>query len=963
MRLRHLSIKSKLTLIATLASSVALLVASLGFFVYDLVSFRGLLSHDLLIQAQIIGRNSNAAVSFEDATAAGEALNALAVRRDVLDAGILLPDGRLLARYRRDPGPAPPRPELPPGAGSSVRAGRLLVRQPIEYRGERLGTLYIQSDLSLWYARLKRYSALVALLMLAAAGVALVLASRLQRVISQPILSLGEAMQRVSAQRDYGLRAAKSSQDEIGSLIDGFNAMLAEIQARDATLERRVAERSAAAELRAHELARTSEALQAQTRLLQSILQSMGDGVLVCDASGRIAMGNPAAEAILARRLDGLLLSEWLASGRLLRPDGATAYEAQDLPLARAMAGQAVDAAEIYVEGPSGPRWLSMSARPILQDGPQAQSHPAVAVFRDVTEQRRAREALRESEERYALAVRGANDGIWDWDLRAGRLYLSPRWKQMLGYAEHELGELPEEWLGRLHPEDRPRVEAELGGHLEGRTPLFESEHQVRHKDGRYLWVLTRGLAVRDPEGRALRMAGSQADVAAGKVADLLTGLPNRVLFMDRIQRALNRARRRPGSYVGVLFVDLDRFKLINDSLGHVAGDELLVGIARRLEGCLRSGDSLGRLSDGHTVARMGGDEFTVLLEEIRDVTDATRVAERITQALAQPFQLSGNEVFVTASVGIALSPADGDGAEELLRNADTAMYRAKTLGKARYEVFDAEMRERAIRRLQGETELRKALDNHELRVHYQPITELRGGRIVGFEALVRWQHPQRGLIGPTEFVPLAEETGLIVPMGQWVLYEACRQMAAWRERFGDGPPRSVSVNLSSRQFVQQDLLDSIREVLADTRLPPEQLRLEITESLIMEDPEATARLLRRLRDLRVQAYIDDFGTGYSSLSYLHRFPVSTLKVDRSFVGSMSHDGKGEGSAIVHTIVSLAHNLGLKVVAEGVESQDQLARLRELRCEYGQGFLFSRAVDGPAAAALVAAEAAGPSGS
>jgi diguanylate cyclase (GGDEF)-like protein/PAS domain S-box-containing protein len=941
---RHYSLKSKLTLIAMASSTVALLVIAIGFVGYDLASFRSLLENDLVSQAEIIGRNCTAAVSFEDQAAAGEALAALSVRPDIRTAAIYLPDGRLLADYVR-PGEARPILDsrvIAPGA--RMDWGGLTVSRSIVFGGERLATLQISSDLSQWRDRMRRHTILVVLLLIIAGGVALVFSTRLQKLVSHPILHLEQTMRQVRSTGDYSLRALKSTSDEVGALIDGFNEMLAEIQARDAqlkrlneTLEERVAERSAAAEQRAVELARVGEALRGQTRLLESILRGMADGVVVWDAEGRSVMANAAAEQILGESLARAPLEEWRRSGRLFRPDGITPYPAEDLPLSRALAGRSVDSDEMHLAGEAGGRWLAVSARPIRQDGGQRSS--AVAVFRDVTEQRLAGEALRESEERYALAVRGANDGLWDWNLRTGALYLSPRWKAMLGYGESEIGCAPNDWFDLIHAEDFPRVESELTSHLDGRTALFECEHQMRHKDGHYIWVLSRGLVYRDASGLPVRMAGSLTDIAAGRVSDLLTGLPNRVLFMDRIGRALERVKRRRSSNVAVLFIDLDRFKLVNDSLGHVAGDELLVAVARRIERCLRSTDSLSRLATDPTVARMGGDEFTILLEDIRDVTDATRVAERITRSLAEPFDVAHSEVFVTASVGIAVNASDRDSPEELLRSADTAMYRAKSRGRARYEVFDTDMRDRVIARLQLETDLRRAVDHSELSVHYQPIASLESGDVVGFEALVRWDHPDRGMIMPGEFISLAEETGLIIPLGQWVLHEACRQMSAWQRRFGDDAPQNVSVNMSSKQFLQRDLLEQIHRVVASTHIDPSRLKLEITESLIMEDPESAARLLAKLREMEVKTSIDDFGTGYSSLSYLHRFPINTLKVDRSFVGVM---GRGEEDAeIVRTIVTLAHNLGLDVVAEGVETVEQRRHLTRLRCEYGQGSLFS----------------------
>ena len=545
--------------------------------------------------------------------------------------------------------------------------------------------------------------------------------------------------------------------------------------------------------------------------------------------------------------------------------------------------------------------------------------------------------ALRDSEERYTLAVRGANDGIWDWNLRTGALYVSPRWKLMLGLDESEPIARPDDWLDRVHEHDATSLRESIERHVAGHTPQFENEHRVRHEDGSYRWVLARGLAIRDGDECCYRMAGSMTDITLGKVSDPLTGLPNRVLFLDRLSRVLARSSRRPDSLNAVLFLDLDRFKLVNDSLGHVIGDQLLVGIAQRLEACLRSSDTLARVDAEHTIARLGGDEFTILLESIRHAADASAVAERIHRELAAPFHIAGHEVFASASVGIVTSVHGYDSPEAVLRDADTAMYRAKALGKARSELFDTGMRQRALVRLQLETDLRHAIDRGEFQLHYQPIVELASGRLDGFEGLLRWQHADRGLILPTDFIPTAEETGLIVPIGIWVLREACRQMASWQAEFRPTLPLTVSVNLSGKQFMQRDLVEQIEVALRESGLSPAQLKLEITETTIIENIDSVATKMLRLKAIGVQLALDDFGTGYSSLSYLHRLPIDSLKIDKSFIQAVMQDS-GE---IVSAIIGLAHTLRLDVIAEGVETPRQRARLAGLGCEFAQGYLFS----------------------
>src|ERR1700756_2324419 len=410
---------------------------------------------------------------------------------------------------------------------------------------------------------------------------------------------------------------------------------------------------------------------------------------------------------------------------------------------------------------------------------------------------KRAQEALKESEERYALAARGSNDGLWDWNLSANVVHFSPRWKAMLGYEEGEMGDRPEEWFDRIHDADRERVKQEIAAHQKRLTLHFESEHRMLHKDGSFRWMLSRGVAVHDASGNVLRMAGSQTDITEGKVSDPLTGLPNRLLFIDRVGRLVKKNKRRKDQLFAVLFMDLDGFKMVNDSMGHLIGDQLLVGVANRLEKCLRSTDTVARLGETFTVARLGGDEFTVLLDHIRDPNDAKIAAERMMKALALPFILGGKEVFTSVSIGIALSNSSYEQPEDILRDADTAMYRAKSLGKARYEICDADMRASVMARLQLEMDLHRALEHNEFQNFYQPIVSLASGEIVGFEALLRWDHPTRGLVGPHEFIPVAEETGLIRELGWWNLRQACRQMAKWRRKYSAYSYLTMSVNLS----------------------------------------------------------------------------------------------------------------------------------------------------------------------
>ncbi len=573
--------------------------------------------------------------------------------------------------------------------------------------------------------------------------------------------------------------------------------------------------------------------------------------------------------------------------------------------------------------------------------------------IRYAIERSRAEVALRASEQRYALAARGANDGIWDWDLDADRVHLSPRWKEILGYGEDEIGDTNESWMALVHPDDLPTLRAAIESHREGNGGHLEVEHRMVARDGSERWVMTRGAAVRDGSGRALRIAGSMTDITARKVAeqqllhdafhDGLTGLANRALFIDRLGLAIAGLPRRRDSHFAVLFLDLDRFKTVNDSLGHAAGDELLITLARRLERFVRPGD---------TVARLGGDEFAVLLTGAAEAGDAILVAKWVHEILADPFMVRDHQVWVTASIGIALSATGDSSPEGILRDADIAMYRAKAAGRARSEVFDRDMHSSVLRLLKLESDLRRGVERGEFVMHYQPIVSLATGRIVGFEGLVRWQHPERGLVRPAQFIAVAEETGIIVPLGWWVLEESCRQTRLWQEEFPADPPLGISVNVSGRLFLQSDVIVRMMEILERTSLNPESLRLEVTESVVMDHGDRVMENLRELRALGVKLGIDDFGTGYSSLGYLQRFQYDDVKIDQSFVSSMVEGP--EATTIVESILSLASGLGIGVIAEGVETAEQVRRLRNLHCPHGQGYWFARPLDASAAAELIA---------
>jgi PAS domain S-box-containing protein len=586
-------------------------------------------------------------------------------------------------------------------------------------------------------------------------------------------------------------------------------------------------------------------------------------------------------------------------------------------------------------------------------------------VYQQIQLQRIRRE-LTQRNQLFEVITENAADMIAVIDCAGNRLYNSPAYKKVLGYLSEELKLTSS--VEQIHPEDRQRVlEAAEKARLTGRGERLE--YRMRHKDGTWRILESVATAIPNEKGQTERLVIVNRDITERKRAeemlahnalhDTLTNLPNRTLFLDRVRHALALSQRHKSYKFAVLFIDLDEFKVFNDSLGHAAGDALLIQIARRLTVSIRGVDTISRsglmkgtgtFASEESLARLGGDEFTILLEDIRDCGDAIRVAERIQERLGIPFVVEGQEVVTTASIGIAFCTTSYTNSEDLVRDAEIAMYRAKREGKARCQVFDNAMHTLAVKRLRLETDLRRALELGEFRVHYQPIVSLQSGKITGFEALSRWERPE-GLVPPAHFIQIAEETGIILPMNRLLLREACLQLRAWHSQFPCDPPLVISVNVTPKEFAQQDLAAQIGTILGEVGIDPSSVDVEITETIVMADPQRSSLVLSELKSLGVHLSIDDFGTGYSSLSRLQGFPVDTLKIDRAFISKMDTDS--ETSEIVRIIIMLAHNLGLRVVAEGAENAAQVSLLKQMKCELVQGYFFARPGDHAAAQALL----------
>jgi len=593
--------------------------------------------------------------------------------------------------------------------------------------------------------------------------------------------------------------------------------------------------------------------------------------------------------------------------------------------------------------------WLDSSVVPSIDaDGRLSR---CASISTNITETKLAQERL-------STAVHGSRDGLWDWNLVTDEVYYGSQFCSMLGLRKSELRPIPEDWIKLILNEDLGLFQAKLEAHINGSDSVFECEIRMMHTDGETRWMLCRGAAIRDAEGRAIRIAGSLAEITEMKKAqralkiaaehDRLTSLPNKELFQKHIERALELCNGDDRRRFAVLFFDFDRFKVVNDSLGHTTGDDLLISIAGRFESELRPYD---------IAARFGGDEFVVLLNNIRSNEEANEIANRLLDAFAQPHEINGHSIRSTASIGLVSSDMGYSGAEEIIRDADAAMYQAKAAGRSRVVNFDAEMHNQAVDRITLEEDLEFAIERNELRLHYQPIVNLESGELEGFEALVRWQHPTRGLVPPDSFIGIAEDNGFIIPMGDWVFRTASRQIKQWHEQLRCVKPLFMNVNISKRQLTHPDCVGSLQRAINEIGIDPSILKIEITESTIVDNRSDIISKLEEIRSLGVRLAMDDFGTGQSSLSGLHRFPIDILKIDRSFIASMEEST--ELAAVVHSIVTLAQNLGMDIVAEGIETEDQVAILQAQEVGFGQGYLFSKPLTPEDAEAFIEGQFAG----
>ena len=699
------------------------------------------------------------------------------------------------------------------------------------------------------------------------------------------------------------------------------------------------------------ELRDLNQLLGDNSRLLQTTLTSISQGIIVFDPDTRVRKFNPRVcelldlpESYLATRPT---LGE-LNTFQIARNDfGPGAHLVDERARSYVLAGGQGTSPRHYLRVTQDGRTLEVKTQTLATGG-------MVRTFADVTDYMQAKAALQDNEQRWKLALESTGDGVWDWNIQSGEEFFSKRLLEMYGFSESELRNRPDELDSRTHPDDVAQMQHDRQAHFDGLTPTYNNEHRIRCKNGNWKWVLARGMLIsRDAQGQPLRMIGTHTDITERKTSEVLiwhqahfdhlTGLPNRNMLRDRLEQEINK-NQRDSQPLALLFIDLDHFKEVNDTFGHDSGDLLLVQAARRIKACLRDSD---------TVARMGGDEFTVILSDITDKAHMEHILQGILQSLAEMFQLGHEQVYVSASIGITLYPTDATVIEDLFKNADQALYVAKGAGRNRFSFFTAILHEAAQTRVRLANDLRSALAGAQFRVVFQPIIELATGAVHKAEALIRWQHPTRGLVSPADFIPIAEASGLIVDIGEWVFQQAAQQVRQWRAAIH--PEFQISVNKSPVQFHHCGKLNAPWvDQLNAMGLPGTSIAVEITEGLLLDSSESVDQQLLELRDAGIGVSLDDFGTGYSSLSYLQKFDIDFIKIDQSFVRHLIPGSTD--LALCKAIIVMAHELGIKVIAEGVETAQQRDLLAAAGCDYAQGYLFARPMSATDFDAFIAAQ-------
>ena len=923
---RDWSIGHKLSGLLIAMAFITAVAISVPMGIFDIWGLKRAMARDQETLAEVLAQNSTGALIFRDAAAARDVLQALRAEPSITTACIYTQDGYPLAKYRRDGNEAgfvAPRPQE---QGTRFEGKRLVQFRKIVLRDETLGTIYIESDLRRLDARLREYTAAALTTLLVTLLLAVWAASHLQRPISRPLLALVQTAKAISIAPDYSIRAKLPNRDEFGMLVSAFNKMLDQIQERDQQL------RLHRGQLEEQIASRTSELSLANTRLkLQAAaLESAANSIVITDVNGTIVWTNPAFS-----KLSGYSAAEVLGKNPRLLQSGKTGQAFYERMWSTITSGN-VWHGELVNRQKNGTLYTEeMTITPVSLHGGGITHF--VAIKQDITARRQAEEALQHAEEKYRAIFEDAVIGIFQTTADGRPLSINRALARMHGYDS------PEELLAEVSNVHTqlfvdPSQMQDLQRTLESDGVLRGAEVQIYHKDGTKKWVLVNLRAVRDKNGKIVVHEGTLEDITERKMAeerveflayyDALTGLPNRTLLQDRITQALASARRGKNR-VALLCLDLDRFKNINDSLGHSTGDLLLREVAQRLKRWAREED---------TVARVSGDEFLIALTGIKEASDASVAAERIVNGMMAEFVLEGRSFRTSCSIGISAFPEHGADKESLIKNAETAMYCAKEAGRNTFRFFSPDMNVEVVERLTLENSLRVALEREELFLMYQPQMEITTGRMIGAEALLRWQHPALGLVPPDKFIGVAENTGLIIPIGEWVLRTACSAARIWQEQGLQRLP--VAVNVSAVQFRQDDFSKLVRKVLEETGLAPENLELELTESLLLSNADVTFRVLKELKSMGLKLAVDDFGTGYSSLSYLKQFPVSKLKIDRSFIRDVAVNS--DDAAIAAAIISMAKSLSLKVIAEGVENEDQMSFLRSHQCDEIQGYYFSK---------------------